>query len=113
LEIKQLPEDVQRATAELIEDEEDETKLRSAFEAYLTMEGKEVESAVKEFCQRVKSQGVEAFGSCTDVSSEDRERLVEATGILDEYNPGDGSIFVSLSVAQRSLLITADRSASS
>lgn len=60
------------------------------------MEGKEVENAVKEFCRRVKQDGAKAFDKCTELSSEDRERLAEATGILEEFNAGDGSIFVSL-----------------
>jgi hypothetical protein len=95
-EVQQLPQNVQQATSDLIEDHNDETKLRSGFEAYLAMEGNEVETAVKKFCQRVKTEGVKAFEQCSDVSQEDKQRLVEATGILDEYNSGDGSIFVSL-----------------
>ena len=95
-EVQQLPENVIKATRELIEDHKDEGKLRSGFEAFLAMEGDEVKTAVNKFCKRVKTDGVKAFDECSDISQEDRERLVEATGILDEFNSGDGSIFVSL-----------------
>lgn len=95
-EVQKLPKNVQEASKKLIDDHSDETKLRTTFEAYLAMEGKEVETAVREFCRRVKQDGVKAFDKCTDVSSEDKERLAEATAILDEFNGGDGSIFVSL-----------------
>jgi len=95
-EVQQLPQNVRDASKNLVEDHNDETKLRSTFEAYLAMEGKEVEDAVKAFCRRVKEQGVKAFDQCTDISSQDRKLLAEATGVLDEFNAGDVSIFVSL-----------------
>lgn len=95
-EIQKLPSNVQEASKELIEDQKDESKLRSTFESYLAMEGDEVEIAVKDFCARVSQNGVKAFDKCTELSTEDKERLVEAASILEEYNPGDGSIFVSL-----------------
>ena len=97
-EVQQLPQNVRDASKKLVDDHTDEIKLRSTFEAYLAMEGKEVEDAVRAFCLRVKDQGVKAFDQCTDISSQDRELLAEATGVLDEFNAGDGSIFVSLSV---------------
>ena len=95
-EVRKLPQNVRDASKKLVDDHNDETKLRSTFEAYLAMEGKEVEDAVKEFCHRVKQEGVKAFDQCTDISSRDKELLAEATGVLDEFNAGDGSIFVSL-----------------
>ena len=95
-EVQQLPKNVRDASRKLVEDHNDETELRSTFEAYLAMEGKEVEDAVKKFCRRVKQEGVKAFEQCTDISSQDRELLAEASEVLDEFNAGDGSIFVSL-----------------
>lgn len=109
-EIQQLPRNVRESSQQLVQDQKDDTKLRSTFEAYLAMEGKEVEDAVKQFCRRVKQDGVKAFEKCSDVTSEDRERLVEATGVLDEYNPGDGSIFVSLYVLRLRIQASADDS---
>jgi len=95
-EVQQLPQNVRDASKKLVEDHNDETELRFTFEAYLAMEGKEVEDAVKKFCRRVKQEGVKAFEQCTHISSQDRELLAEASEVLDEFNAGDGSIFVSL-----------------
>lgn len=60
------------------------------------MKGKEVETAVKAFTARVQKEGVEVFKGLSKIGKEDKERLVEATGVLEEYNPGDGSILVAL-----------------
>lgn len=61
------------------------------------MEGFEVEKAVKAFCERVRKEGVDAWSQVgTEISTQDKKNLTEAVSILDEFNAGDGSIFVSL-----------------
>lgn len=95
-ELSRLPSDVRKAVGRLTGDIEDEGKLRAGFEAFISMEGAEVEEAVKAFCERVKKEGSKAFDNASTISQGDKERLAEATGILAEFNAGDGSIFVSL-----------------
>lgn len=76
---------------------DDNQLIRNGFEAFIAMEGDEVKKAVKAFCARVKKEGVDAWSQVgTEISSQDRKNLTEAVSILDEYNAGDGSIFVSL-----------------
>ena len=75
--------------------EEGKKLLRSAFEAFISMDGPEVEKAVKTYTDRIAKEGAGAFGSA-GISKDDKERLVEASKILAKYNPGDGSIFASL-----------------
>lgn len=95
-EISQLPSDVRAVVDDLVGDVEDEKKLRTGFEAFIAMEGSQVKQAVDNFCKRIKDEGADGFKGAPDVCDEDRERLAEATSILAEHNPGDGSIFVSL-----------------
>ena len=106
-EISQLPTKVKESIKALITDPKhgdkkgdvtnDTQLIRNGFEAFIAMEGDEVEKAVKAFCARVKKEGVDAWSQVgTDISSQDKKNLTEAVSTLDEFNPGDGSIFVSL-----------------
>lgn len=108
-EIQQLPTPVKDSIKALITNPthgdkkgdvtDDNQLIRNGFEAFIAMEGGEVQRAVKAFCARVKKEGVEAWSQVgTEISSRDKENLTEAVGILDQYNAGDGSIFVSLYV---------------
>lgn len=60
------------------------------------MEGDQVASAINKFVERVKKDGQGAFGVRGEIEQDDKLKLVEATKSLDQYYPGDGSIFTSL-----------------
>lgn len=56
-----------------------------------------MKKAVNSFCARVKKEGVDAWSQVgTEISTQDKKNLTEAVSILDQFNSGDGSIFVSL-----------------
>lgn len=106
-EISQLPAKVKESIKALITDPkhgdrvgdvtDDNHLIRNAFEAFIAMEGPEVKKAVKAFCARVKKEGVDAWSQVgLEISTQDKKNMTEAVSILDEFNAGDGSIFVSL-----------------
>lgn len=103
-EIQSLPENVVKAVKTYTDSkdgtiqtkESDWEKLRNVFEAFISMEGDQVSSAVDTFVERVRKEGQEAFGIKGEIEQDDKARLVEATKLLDEYYPGDGSMFTSL-----------------
>jgi len=59
------------------------------------MEGDEVKAAVEAYTKRVGSEGVQAL-DVIGIEKEDKENLVDALKVLDEFNGGDGSIFASM-----------------
>lgn len=97
-EVEQLPTDVRRVVEKYIGAvQPNKEDLRDVFEQFISMEGDDVSQVVNNFVERVKKDGVKAFdGVGGDISQKDKEHMVEATKVLDEYNHGDGAIFASL-----------------
>lgn len=97
-EVKQLPEGVQKVVEKYISAKSpNKEDLRDVFEQFISMEGDDVSKVVNAFVERVKKDGTSAFDAAgQEITKEDKEHLVEATKVLDEYNHGDGAIFASL-----------------
>lgn len=109
-EIQQLPDNVKSAITAVVAtpkfgdekgdpagSEGDKPYIRSAFEAFISMEGPEVKKAVKAFCARVTKEGKDAWIPVgLDITEDDKRNLTEAVGILHEFNAGDGSILASM-----------------
>jgi hypothetical protein len=97
-EISQLPQKVQdsvQAFTSSGDDEKAQESLRACWRAFVEMEGDEVKDAVKAYTRRVGNEGVQAFDGVSIVK-EDKENLVDALKVLDEFNGGDGSILASM-----------------
>jgi len=101
-EIKLLPDSAKEAVNNFLANpvsqggDGDWGNLRGVFEEFISMSGPMVEKAVNAFCDRVKRDGADALRDVSEVTQDDKARIAEATGILDQYNRGDGSIFASL-----------------
>lgn len=70
--------------------------MRSVFEMLISVQGEEAESSINTFIERLKKDGAEVFANVDELSSGEKERLVRAAKVLDEYNHGDASIYASL-----------------
>lgn len=106
-EISLLPPKVKETIKALVSETEggdkigdvtnENTLIRNGFEAFIAMEGPEVEKAVKTFCARVKKEDVAAWSMLgMEISTREKQNMTEAVNILDQYNAGDGAIFASL-----------------